>query len=79
MRTLIIALLALATGAALTATVLHTPTVPVTNPGPASTASGSAAAASPDTNATTDDGLLPTDGWPRSAPSPNRCCMPSPG
>ena len=72
MRTLITALLALATGAALTATALHTPTVPVTNPAPASTAGGSAAAASPDTNAATDDGLLPTDGWPSNAPSPEQ-------
>ncbi|MBU6249342.1 MAG: peptidase C13 [Xanthomonadaceae bacterium] len=76
MRTLITALLALATGAALTATALHTRTVPAALPVPALAASGSAGSAaavvSPDTDAATDDGLLPADGWPRNAPSPEQ-------
>lgn len=73
MRTLITALLALATGAALTATALRTPTVAVTIPVPASTTSASAtASATPNADTTTDGGLLPTDSWPRNAPSPEQ-------
>ncbi|AND68228.1 hypothetical protein ATSB10_07740 [Dyella thiooxydans] len=73
MRTLITALLALATGAAITATALHPRTGTVPSTIPVSAAGASAAdTVGTDTEATPDSGLLPTDSWPRNAPSPEQ-------
>lgn len=71
MRTLIIALLAFATGTALTATVLRTPAAPITAQTLASAPSTPPPAAA-DTDPATGTGLLPADGWPGNAPSPEQ-------